>query len=883
MSLLPWVALLLSLLFTYFIWQQTARLAEERASDDFSLQAEQIRNAIENRIETYEEVLRGAKGLFAASKEVERSAWHAYVDSLGLDKHYPGILGVGYSVLIRRDALGSHIAEIRSQGFPAYTIRPPGRRDIYTAIVYLEPFSGVNQRAFGYDMWSEPVRRKAMERAMDTGDAAMSGKVLLIQETGKDVQAGFLIYLPVYQKAMLLETLGDRRKSLAGWVYSPFRMNDLMKGILGTRERQFDIEIFDGEGLEPANRMYGSLDHPASRTKNALFRKVSRIEISGHAWTVEITSLPGFESMVDRGRQRAVAMGGMAVSLLLFMLAWLLVHGRSRAIRLAEKMNRDLIESESRFRALYENVPVGVVAIDPGSGLISEVNPKLKFLTGYHANDLKGMNPVDLTYPEDRPETGEKLAEMRGGEISGFRIEKRCVKKDGSVFWAEIMATAIRDEKGHISRVIAIVNDIDERKRWESALKASEQRFQEIIDLMPVALFVKDCSSRIMLMNRACEEQWGMIFSDLQGTDGSRFFPPEQMNHFLAKDREIFEGGVPVDFEEPIWNDRLKENRIVHTYKKPVYDEQGKPIYLIGMTVDVTEQKQKEEELRLAAIVFDIADEAVMITDSENRVLRVNPSFTAITGYGAEEVFGRTPSLLSSGGHDKAFYQALWEKVEKEGAWQGEVWDRRKDGEVYVEWVSVKALKDDAGKTTHHVAVFTDITQRRAAYERAQHLAYYDALTDLPNRTLFWDRLHQALSQEKREKGRLAVMFIDLDRFKPVNDRYGHEVGDLLLKEVARRLSRCVRESDTVSRLGGDEFAVLLQVIEVFSDAGNVAKKIVREMDRPFEISGFSLSVSASIGIALYPDHGETAEALMKYADSAMYRAKGTGGGAYQA
>lgn len=874
MSFLPWLVLAFSLSVTFIAWKQTMLLSDERASDDFELQAKEIGAGIVSRLNTYRQVLRGGRGLFAASKLVERDEWRTYVDSLGLQENYPGILGVGYAVVIPPDKLASHVASIRSEGFPGYAVHPEGKRDIYTSIVYLEPFSAMNQRAFGYDMWSEPVRREAMSRATDTGVAAMSGKVLLVQEAGKDVQSGFLIYLPIYRNGLPHNSVEERRKALIGWVYSPFRMDDLMRGILGEREQEFDIEIFDGKDMQDSSRMFDSFP----RLAHARFTSIREIEVSGRTWTVEVASLPGFESKIDRGRQYATAAGGIAISLLLFMLSWLLVHGRNRALKLAAEMNRELIESEYRFRTLYEKVPAGVVSVDIDTGLIVQANPKFQAMTGYGEDDLKKMRPVDLTYPEDRQETVENLSKLGRGESEGFHIEKRFVRRDGSVFWADIIVSILRNEADKSVRTIAIVADIEERKRWEAALKASEQRLQEIIDLMPVSLYIKDESSKIMLMNRACEEQWGVSFSEVKGTDGSGFFPPEQVDRFVETGAEVFAGKVPVDFEEVFWNARLKMNRIVHVYRKPIYDEEGKPLYLIGIMTDVTEQKEKEEEISLAATVFDIIDEAILITDPENRILRVNPSFTAITGYRPDEAIGRNPHMLSSGKHDEAFYNALWGELGATGAWRGEMWNRRKSGEIYVEWLTIKTLKDDKGRVRHNVAVFTDITQRREDDERARHLAYYDILTDLPNRALFADRLQQSLSQARREGGKLAVLFIDLNKFKPINDAHGHDVGDMLLREVASRLTSCVRESDTVSRLGGDEFVVLLHQIEAFEDAENVASKVRTEIAKPFEISGLELSVSASVGVAVYPGHGETGEALMKHADEAMYAAKSAGG-----
>ena len=309
-------------------------------------------------------------------------------------------------------------------------------------------------------------------------------------------------------------------------------------------------------------------------------------------------------------------------------------------------------------------------------------------------------------------------------------------------------------------------------------------------------------------------------------------------------------------------------------------DTQGRPLRMIGTHTDVTEQHQREESLRLAATVIETVDEAVMVADPDNRIVSVNPAFTAITGYAPEEVIGRNPNLLSSGTHPAEFFGDLWQSLSRHGSWKGEIHNRHKSGAVYVEWLSIKRVTDEHGRLSHYVAVFSDISERKAAEGRMRHLAHYDILTDLPNRTLLSDRLQQALAKAKRDKAshpHLALMFIDLDKFKPINDDFGHNVGDMLLKEVAQRLLGCVRETDTVARIGGDEFIVLLTSIEAREDALLVGEKILEALQLPFELAGRDHRVSASIGIAVYPEHGSDDKSLLKSADIAMYNAKAAG------
>ena len=404
---------------------------------------------------------------------------------------------------------------------------------------------------------------------------------------------------------------------------------------------------------------------------------------------------------------------------------------------------------------------------------------------------------------------------------------------------------------------------------------------QELLDSLPVAVFVKDAASKFQMMNKACDLQWGMHFSDLCGTDGSQFFPPDQMAFFLAKDQEIFAGKTQIDFEETFWNASLKQNRNGHTFKKPIYDASGEPLYLICVMLDITEQKRADADLRIAAVAFE-SQTSMIITDAEKVILRVNQAFTDETGYSPEEVIGHTPQLLMSGAQTLEFYQEMWACIHRTGKWQGEVWDRRKNGEVYPKWLSISAVKGDDGVVMNYVGTHTDISERKIAEESLQYLACHDPLTDLPNREGLRERMAQVLGAAKRNKKMLALMLIDLDNFKTINDSLGHLTGDLLLVQVAQRLVKMTRQSDIVARIGGDEFIILLPDIDTPADASHVAKMMLESISAPYLINGEELRTSLSIGICLYPDDAIIADDLVKKADVAMYHAKAQGKGNYQ-
>jgi len=311
------------------------------------------------------------------------------------------------------------------------------------------------------------------------------------------------------------------------------------------------------------------------------------------------------------------------------------------------------------------------------------------------------------------------------------------------------------------------------------------------------------------------------------------------------------------------------------------FTDPGQEPRFIVLSREITERKQGEQQLRVAATAFE-SQEGMVVTDAETVILRVNRAFTDITGYSAEEVVGQTSNLLRSGHHDAASFAAMWESIHRTDLWQGEIWNRRKNGEVYLGWLSVTAVKGGDGEVTHYVGTLTDITQRKAAEEEIMHLAFYDPLTRLPNRRLLLDRLKQALAASVRSKREGALLLIDLDNFKTINDTLGHDMGDMLLQQVAQRLATCSREEDTVARLGGDEFVVMLvDLSEVSQEAATqvktVGEKIVATLGQPYLLSGYEHHSTASIGVTLFGDRQLTSDELLKRADLAMYQAKSAG------
>ena len=310
---------------------------------------------------------------------------------------------------------------------------------------------------------------------------------------------------------------------------------------------------------------------------------------------------------------------------------------------------------------------------------------------------------------------------------------------------------------------------------------------------------------------------------------------------------------------------------------RQVRDAQGRPLGITGTLADVGERLRTEERLRLSATVFNGAGEGIAVTDPHGRIVDVNAAFEAITGYRREQVLGRNPSILSSGRHDKAFYQAMWVELVDKGAWSGEIWNRRADGALLAELLRITAVRDAQGRHTHYVAIFSDITGLKRQQETLERLAHYDALTGLPNRVLLTDRLEQHIAQAARRREQLAVCYLDLDGFKDVNDAWGHAAGDELLVQAAERMRQVLRATDTVARLGGDEFVLLLDQAASEAEVSQVAERVLEALATPYLLDRCSARVTTSVGIALYPQHGHTPGHLLRNADQAMLRAKRLG------
>jgi PAS domain S-box-containing protein len=474
--LLPWLVLAISLAATHQLWRNGQNQVRQERQIQFDFRVRETLKLIEQRILAYEQVLRGVQGLFSASQSVDRGEFHQYAAALRLEEHYPGIQGVGFSLWIPAEQKAQHLAAMRKEGFADYAIKPDGQRDTYTSIVYLEPFAGRNLRAFGYDMYSEPVRRAALEKARDSGMAAMSGKVQLLQETDTKTQAGFLLYLPVYRNGQPHSDLAERRANLWGWAYAPFRMDDLMAGLFGEREGDLALRIYDGNGMEAADLSEERLMYDSGKGQLATpFRHVESLKLLDHYWTVEVSALPAFLNQEQQNRPQVLAVAGTGISALLFACVWILATARRQALKLAHSMNRALIASEARARQIatvVEQGPASVVITDL-SAYILYANQRFCEITGYTLKEVLGQKPNILKSGLTPPATFRELWQTitRGEAWHGEFLNR---KKNGEIYPEEAYIAPVKDEQGRIVNYAAIKLDISQRKQMEETLRQAK-------------------------------------------------------------------------------------------------------------------------------------------------------------------------------------------------------------------------------------------------------------------------------------------------------------------------------------------------------------------------------------------------------------------------
>lgn len=707
-----------------------------------------------------------------------------------------------------------------------------------------------NQAVIGLNLLDLPAQAVSARDAASTGQVQFSGPTQLVQ--GGDA---FIVRLPIFDSysgdvtgLLSFPILLDKLYRQAG--ISPLA-EEYQMAIRTLHEFSAGVVFLGSESLFEQQHVAYGVDLPGSR------------------WQLAAAPFDRFDSGLGT-RVWVYVLAGLVVAVI-SIIQWLRIK-ELRSVNLIEKqqMMLDQAQSVGRIGNWSWHIPSNdIFWSDEAFRLFGlEKNDRLLSESGYlhfvHKEDLAQVRQVS------------SHAMNVGGR---YQIDFRIVRADGDLRWVHSEGVVELTAARKPLRVFGTFQDVTSSKRIERQLKQRESLLTAVTDA---------AQSLIMIVRVA---------------DGVVRFSNPSSKHLLGIDpdsligRSFYDFFVDASSYEDLFS-QVGQQGYIRSYQLTLerFDNQQTVIFLAGLQkisfdneacfvidlVDITETYLASQDLKLAASVFDNTAEAIVVTDAKNCIISVNPAFTRITGYELEDVKGQNPSILSSGRQSGVFYREMWLALKEYGRWQGEVWNRRRDGELYVEWLSITALRSDQGEIENYVAVFTDITDRKEKEELIQYQANYDALTGIPNRVLFHDRLNRAISSANRQNQRGALMFIDLDRFKEVNDTLGHEAGDELLKEVASRLQRTVRESDSIARLGGDEFTVMIPFFNHANDVGVIADKIIHNLSKVYRLGRNSAHISASIGITVFPDDGSELKRILQNADQAMYAAKSAGRHTYR-
>jgi diguanylate cyclase (GGDEF)-like protein/PAS domain S-box-containing protein len=501
---------------------------------------------------------------------------------------------------------------------------------------------------------------------------------------------------------------------------------------------------------------------------------------------------------------------------------------------------------------------------------LTEVNAALCRMFGRSAEELIGRSPLEFVAESSRPLMRRMMERIATTEVRHTHYQG--LRADGSTFPILVRAVTHRNRRGDVESSVGFVTDLSEIVAAQEALAASERELRAILDEMQDTYYRTDAEGRILRLSRSAERLLGYRIDEVVGRNLADFyFEPAQRAEFLQTLRA--NGGAITNYEGRLRH-RSGREVWVSTSAHFYYDAEGRIAGVEGTTRDITDLRRAREELRLAGHVFRAASEAIVVTDPQLAVLSVNPAFVDLLGVEPEHAIGK--SLFAFVQIDAGAGGAETARLElaTRGQWSGEVWSRRRDGSGFPCWLSLSAVRDEGGALVHAVAILSDITERKATQARMEFLAHHDPLTLLPNRLLLRARVEQSISRCARSGTLLALLFIDLDGFKNVNDGFGHATGDAVLREVGRRLVECVRETDTVSRHGGDEFVIALTDLADASHVSEIVRKVQREVAAPLRLPAGEVRVHCSVGVALFPHDGRDFDALIDCADAAMYAAK---------
>ncbi|MDD2789529.1 MAG: diguanylate cyclase [Sulfurimonas sp.] len=544
------------------------------------------------------------------------------------------------------------------------------------------------------------------------------------------------------------------------------------------------------------------------------------------------------------------------------------------------RTNKILRNNKNLFKTLYKRSPLGLAMIDFDTGAFISANSSMINSTGYTVEELKHFTCWDLTPTNFHEQLKEQFSLLNTNTSFG-PYEKECFKKDGSTYPVETMGFIMKDPSDK-PIMWTFIKDLSEEKKIEEDLKLTNAKFQHLIENIAgdYCFYIHDTNGIVTYISHSIIDMLGYTSEEAK-VHYSNFLSNHSINHqIIAKTKAALQGIKQANYlAEFIHKDNSK--RWIEITESPIFDSKGMVIGVEGVMHNVTLLKESENKLKLAASVFTYAKEGIYISDPDGNIIDANDAYCILTGYSRAELIGKNSRLLQSEKQSKEFYETMWKSLLTDGFWSDEIWNRRKNGEIYAQILTISAVYDENKTLINFVALMTDITTIKNHQSELENIAHYDHLTKLPNRLSILERLSNAIIISSQQNAILVVLFLDLDGFKAVNDTYGHDIGDELLKILAHRMEATLRKNDTLARIGGDEFVGLLRDLKQIDEALPVIQRLLQSASAPVNIANVSLNISVSIGVAVYPNNGFDADMLLRNADRAMYEAKQKGKNQY--
>ncbi len=894
------VVLILGIAMSLATWFFFARLIEKQALADFDTKTRETINKIERRTQRYIDVLQGLEGLFGHDPSVSRPGFQRYVNSLNLATRYPGIQAVEFIRRVKEADKPVYEAMVRADrsisptGYPGFSISPKGERAEYFVVHYLEPMIG-NEAVFGLDIRTRDSARIAAERARDLGEPIATGRYRLMQE--KQSQFGLVVYLPLYEIYREKRTLAQRRAELTGFVNIVFRVDDLFGELIDSNQRaEAQFFVFDvGDSASPPNaptreNLFYSSDQTEDRSTmvGSADDVTHTISVAGRRWLFKFTGRDVYGPPLLHPLSIFAFLSALVISLLLFVVLRTLSRSRSSAEQMADSATRELRDQLRFSRQLLEMIPNPVFLKDVEGRFVScnhafeefSSRPRAEFI-GKTASQSTTLEAANLHSAHDN-----YLLKNKGSRTYELSVTRTT---DGKQIDAIYNKAAFVDAQGNVTGVVGVIIDITERKALERTLSESNEKLHSIIEASPLAIVARDLDAVITLWNPAAERILGWKAEEVLGTTTT--ISPDDIRSEVVAMRRQTQQGLMITLEE---TRRMRKDGVVLDVSLSVAPIRNVNRDVVGTMVlfaDISRRKRAEAALRESEAQLRLAMEAANMGswywNAGAGDVRYSDGFALLFGLPPGASFsGYNQFLKALHPDDRAATEAtVQQAMTSEDNFDIEcrvIWPDQS-----VHWLAVKgqATRAPSGRAERVVGVATDITTRKLGEQRIAFLAHHDALTGLPNRVLLHDRIRQAIALSHRNATRVAVLFMDLDHFKHINDSLGHHLGDQLLQMAAVRIQGCLRELDTVSRLGGDEFVIVIPEIadgSEGSDLSSVAVKLLESLASNFRLQGHDLHISASIGISIYPNDGENAETLMRNADTAMYHAKESGRSQYQ-